>query len=117
LAPKTNASAFIFPPFPFRLSPFSLTSFAPAHVALRAACARLPGRRPLARFQVSGFSPLLRPLGILQQSTINNRKSLTPSNQKFAIFPFFSIFPVRFIPLGCPLNVIDLCRAQSTVTS
>jgi hypothetical protein len=39
---------------PFSL--FSLASFAPAHVALRAACGRLPAQRPLARVQVSGFS-------------------------------------------------------------
>ena len=31
-------------------------SFAPAHIALRAACGRLPGQRPLARVPVSGLN-------------------------------------------------------------
>jgi hypothetical protein len=41
-----------------QLSSFSFASFAPAHVALRAACGRLPGQRPLARVQVSGLKPI-----------------------------------------------------------
>ena len=41
--------------FRFQVSGFRFASFAPAHVALRAACGRLPGQRPLTRVQVSGL--------------------------------------------------------------
>jgi len=37
------------------ISGLRFASFAPAHVALRAACGRLPGQRPLARVRASGF--------------------------------------------------------------
>ena len=37
------------------LSGLKVAAFASAHLALRAACGRLPGQRPLARVPVSDF--------------------------------------------------------------
>ena len=69
------------------ISAFKVAAFAPAHLAHRAACGRLPGQRPLARVQISFCSPRKCPTGgfrmpaemitqILQKLTVAIRQIL-----------------------------------------
>jgi hypothetical protein len=78
--------------FRFDLSGFRFASFAPlravslseqeaAHVALRAACGRLPGQRPLARVQVSGFVFRIPQSVIISKQHVTAAQQLPPPSQ------------------------------------
>ena len=89
-APEIWADTEVSPPN-IRVSSFRFASFAPAHVALRAAFGRLPSQHPLACVQVSpasGLSPFPLPLCVPARDP-----SSVPHSP--AVFPNFLSFPLR----------------------
>ena len=91
-------------------APPRVASFAPAHVALRAAFGRLPGQRPLARVPVS--SPLRAPVRVLLPA----RRRCAPEfwvRSAIRPYPGFPFAGIRVIRGHLPSFAV--CAASSPV--